>query len=196
MLRPLASLGVALMAFAVPLAAQAGGLSTAAPNNGSGGVFLDLTPSTASLFFEVFETPTSAAPGAPIQVEVWTRPGSYVGFTASSAGWTLSQTVSGTGGASTSTPVPFTLTPPITLLAGTTTGIYLHSITTGGGIRYTGTAAIPPQTTWTNADITLFGDVARTGAVAFAGTQNQPRTFSGNIQYSTTPVTLQHFGIE
>jgi hypothetical protein len=196
MVRPLASLAVALMTFAVPLAAQAGGLSTAPPNNGSGGVFLDLTPSTASQFFESFETPTAAAAGAPIQIQVWTRPGSYVGFTTSSAGWTLEQTVSGTGGATTSTPVPFTLTPPITLLVGGTTGVYLHSITAGAGIRYTGLAATPPQTTWSNADITLFSDVARTGAVAFAGTQNTPRTFSGNILYSTVPVTLQTFGIE
>jgi hypothetical protein len=196
MLRPLVPFAAALITLAVPLATQAGGLPTAPPNNGSGGVFLDLTPSTASLFFEVFETPTNAALGAPIQVEVWTRPGSYVGFTTSNTGWTLAQTVSGTGGATTSTPVPFTLTPPITLLAGTTTGVYLHSITAGGGIRYTGTGAVPPQTTWTNADITLFGDVARTGNVAFAGTQNTPRTFSGTIQYSTTPVELQSFDVE
>ena len=196
MTRSLASFAAALMTLAVPLAAQAGGLSTAAANNGSGGVFLDLTPATASLFFETFEVPTAAAPGAPVQIEVWTRPGSYVGFTTSNTGWTLTQTVSGTGGATTNTPVPFTLTPPLTLLTGTTTGIYLHSITAGGGIRYTGTTAIPPQTTWSNPDITLFSDVARTGAVAFAGTQFTPRTYSGNILYSTTPVTLESFDIE
>ena len=195
MLRPFASCAAALMTLAVPLAAQAGGLTTAPANNGTGGIFLDLTPATASLFFEVFETPTAAAVGVPVQVEVWTRPGSYVGFTTSNAGWTLAQTVSGTGGA-TNTPVPFTLTPPLTLLVGTTTGVYLHGITAGGGIRYTGTAAAPPQTTWSNADITLFSDVARTGAVAFGGTQFTPRTFSGTIQYSTTPVTLESFGVE
>lgn len=195
MLRPLAAFAAASI-LSVPLAAHAGGLSTAAPNNGSGGVFLNLTPAGASLFFDSFEVPTAAAAGVPIQVEVWTRPGTYVGFTTSNAGWTLVQTVSGTGGATTSTPVPFTLTPPITLLTGTTTGIYLHGITAGGGIRYTGTGALPPQTTWTNADITLFSDVARTGAVAFAGTAFTPRTFSGNILYSTTPVTLQSFDVE
>jgi len=196
MLRPLASFAAALMTCALPLAAQAGGLPTAPPNNGSGGVFLDLTPSTTSLFFEVFETPTQGAVGVPIQVEVWTRPGTYVGSTTSNAGWTLAQTVAGTGGATTNTPVPFTLVPPLTLLAGTTTGVYLHSITTGAGIRYTGTAALPPQTTWSNADITLFSDVARTGAVPFGGTQFTPRTFSGTIQYSTTPVTLHSFDVE
>jgi hypothetical protein len=196
MMRPLATLAAAAITFALPLAARAGGISTAPPNNGSGGIFLDLTPASAALFFEVFETPTNAAAGVPIQVEVWTRPGSYVGFTTSNTGWTLAQTVSGTGGATTSTPVPFTLTPPITLPAGSTTGIYLHGITTGGGIRYTGTGAIPPQTTWSNADITLFSDVARTGALAFGGTQFTPRTFSGNIQYSTTPVELQSFAVE
>jgi hypothetical protein len=184
------------MTFALPLAAQAGGLTTAPANNGSGGIFLDLTPATTSLFFEVFETPTNGAPGVTIQVEVWTRPGTYVGSTTSSAGWTLAQTVTGTGGATTSTPVPFTLVPPITLVAGTTTGVYLHSITAGAGIRYTGTAAAPPQTTWNNADITLFSDVSRTGAVPFGGTQFTPRTFSGTIQYSTVPVTLQTFTVE
>jgi hypothetical protein len=59
--------------------------------------------------------------------------------------------------------VPFTLTSPIVLPAGTPNGIYLHSVTTGAGIRYTGTTAAPPQTTWSNADITLFSDVSRTG---------------------------------
>jgi hypothetical protein len=196
MLRPPASFAAALVTFALPLAAQAGGLTTAPPNNGSGGIFLDLTPSTIALFFEGFETPTQGAPGVAIQVEVWTRPGTYVGFTTSSAGWTLAETVAGTGGATTSTPVPFTLASPLVLPAGTPTGVYLHSITTGAGIRYTGTNATPPQTTWTNPDITLFSDVARTGAVPFAGTQFQPRTFSGTIQYSTTPVTLQSFGVE
>lgn len=196
MLRPLAAFAAALLTIAVPLPAQAGGLSTAPPNNGSGGVFLDLTPTTNPLFFEVFEVPTMAALGAPVQVEVWTRPGTYVGSTTSSTGWTLVQTVSGTGGATTSTPVPFTLTPPITLPSGTTTGVYLHSITAGGGIRYTGTGALPPQTTWSNADITLFSDVARTGAVSFGGSQFTPRTFSGTIQFATTPVELQSFDVE
>ena len=163
MLRPLAAFAAALLTIAVPLPAQAGGLSTAPPNNGSGGVFLDLTPTTNPLFFEVFEVPTNAVLGAPIQVEVWTRPGTYVGFTTSNTGWTLVQTVSGTGGATTSTPVPFTLT---------------------------------PQTTWSNADITLFSDVARTGNVSFGGTQFTPRTFSGTIQFATTPVELQSFDVE
>jgi hypothetical protein len=193
MLRPLAA---AVMALALPLAAHAGGLTTAPPNNGSGGVFLDLTPAAASLFFDGFSVPTNDTTGLTIQVEVWTRPGTYVGSTTSSAGWTLAQTVTGTGGPTNTTPIPFTLTPPITLLAGTTTGVYLHSVTAGAGIRYTGTGAVPPQTTWSNADITLFGDVARTGNVAFGGTQFTPRTFSGTIQYSTTPVTLQSFEVE
>jgi hypothetical protein len=196
MLRPLAACAAALMTLAVPPAAQAGGLTTATANNGSGGIFLDLTPTTASLFFEAFHTPTEAAFGDPVQVQVWTRPGSYVGFTTSNAGWTLSQTVSGTGGATNTTPVPFTLSPHLTLLAGTTTAVYLHSVTGSSGIRYFGTTAAPPQTTWSNADLTLFSDVARTQTVPFAGVQFQPRTFAGTILYSTTPVTLQSFDVE
>lgn len=196
MKRSLASLAVAMMTLAVPLAAQAGGLTTAPPNNGSGGVFLDLTPATISLFFDGFSSPTANTTGATIQVQVWTRPGTYVGNTTSSAGWTLAETVTGTGAPDTTTPVPFTLAVPILLQSGTTTGVYLHSVTTGAGLRYTGTGALPPQTTWSNADIALLSDVARTGNVAFAGTQFTPRTFSGTIQYTTTPVTLETFAIE
>ncbi len=172
-------------------------LTTAAPNNGSGGVFLDLTPTSTTLFVTQFDVAFSGTVGTTAPVEVWTRSGSYVGFTGSNAGWTLTQTVSAVRGGSLVW-VPMVLTTPIVLGPGTT-GVLLHctTTTTGQGIRYTGTSAAPPQTTWSNADLTLFSDVARTGGVPFGGSQFTPRTFSGVVYYSAVPepMTLAGLGI-
>jgi hypothetical protein len=177
------SLLIASLAGGLVSTAAAQSLTTAAPNNGSGGIFMDLTPVGAALQLDSFATYFSSASGTPVSVEVWTRPGSYVGFTTSNTGWTLSQTVAGvSAGTATAATVP--LTTAIILPSAATTAVYLHAITAGGGIRYTGTSAAPPQTTWSNADVQLFSDVARTGAVAFAGTANTPRTFAGTINYS------------
>jgi hypothetical protein len=161
-------------------------LSTTTPNNGSGGIFMDLTPASQSLSLLSFDTYFSSAAGTGVSVEVYTRPGSYVGFDASSSGWTLTQTVATTSAGST-TLANMALTTPILLAFGQTTAVYIHAITTGGGIRYTGTSTAAPQTTWSNADLTLFSDVSRTGAVAFAGTRFTPRCFAGNVNYAPVP---------
>jgi hypothetical protein len=178
-----------LAAFAVMGAGFAGAqvISTTTPNNGSGGVFLHLTPATQPLLMTAFQTYFGSASGSPVSVEVWTRPGAYAGFTASNAGWTLHETVAGTSAGTTGLSDPLTLATPLLIPLGGPTSVYLHSITTGGGIRYTGTSAIPPQTTWSNSDVTLFSDVARTGAVPFAGSQFTPRTFAGSIHYQPVP---------
>lgn len=180
----------ALLAFAAIVglspAGYAQSLTTVAPTNGSGGIFLNLTPATVPLSFTAFDTYYTSTSGTAVNVEVWTLAGPYTGFTASSAGWTLSQTVATTSLGS-ATPAPTTLTTPIDLPLGTSTSVYLHAVTSGGGIRYTGTSAAPPQTTWSNADLQLFSDVSRTGAVAFAGSQFTPRTFSGTVYYAPVP---------
>jgi hypothetical protein len=176
---------VAMFTAGLTSATHAQSLTTTAPNNGSGGVFLDLTPVGGALNLNAFASYFSSTAGTPVSVEVWTRPGSYVGFSGSNAGWTLTQTVVGTSAGTATLSASIPLTTPIPLPAAATTGICLHVITTGGGIRYTGTTTVPPQTTWSNADITLFSDIARTGTVAFAGTANTPRCFAGAIEYTT-----------
>jgi hypothetical protein len=176
-----------LVAFCLTLTAQAQTLTTVAPNNGSGGVFLNLSPVAAPLLFTGFSSYFSSAAGTPVSVEVWVRDGTYVGFTGSSTGWTLVQTVMGISAGTTTESSLINFAAPIQLAAGSTTGIYLHAITAGGGIRYTGTGAIPPTTTFSNSDLTLFSDTARTGAVSFAGTAFTPRTFSGTVAYSAVP---------
>ncbi|MCG6118874.1 MAG: hypothetical protein MEQ07_11895 [Aquimonas sp.] len=173
----------ALFALAISPVCQAQTLVTAPDNNGSGGVFINLQALSGPVTVTGFEAPISASAGLPVSVEVWVRSGSYAGFTSSNAGWTLTQTVAGiTQGTGNRT--PFVLTTPITVASPGVTAIYLHSIQTGTGLRYTGTSDESPQTTWSNADLQLFSDTARTGIVAFAGGQNSPRTFSGVIRYT------------
>jgi hypothetical protein len=162
---------------------EPGDLSTAVSNNGSGGIFLDLTPN-APLRVITFETPIQGTVGTQAGVQVWTRPDSYVGHDGSPEGWTLTQTVMATRMGNLVN-APIVLEQPLTLPANQTTGVYLQVVTEGlgSGIRYTGTAANPPQTTWSNAHLTLFSDVARTGTVPFGGSRFTPRTFSGNVNY-------------
>jgi hypothetical protein len=158
-----------------------GSISTAPANNGSGGVFMDLTP-TRRLDVVSFEAPFSGTVGTTATVQVWTRPGSYVGFDGNPEGWTLTQTVEATR-QGLNTWAPIMLTAPIPLQANQTTAVYLQVTDAGGGLRYTGTAANPPQTTWSNDDLTLFSDVARVTTTPFAGSRFTPRTFSGTVNY-------------
>jgi hypothetical protein len=130
-----------------------------------------------------FSTQYAGAVGTSTSVEVWTRPGAYAGFTTSSAGWTLTQTVTAIA-AGTTTNAPATLTTPIDIPFGSTTSIYFHSITSASGIRYFGTGTTS-NTMFSNADVMLFSDISRTGAVAFAGSQFTPRAFVGNLTYTT-----------
>ncbi|MCC5787952.1 MAG: hypothetical protein JJU33_14760 [Phycisphaerales bacterium] len=162
--------------------AQTGSLETTGNNNGSGGVFMDLSPFSNLLSITEFEVAFSGTSGSTVDVEVWVRPGSYVGFDASREGWTLAETVQGVR-RGTNTLSSLTLNDPVEVEPGVTTAIYLHAVTSGGGIRYNGTNANPPQTTWTNADLELFSDRARTGDIPFGSSLFMPRTFSGVIHY-------------
>ena len=177
-----------LLALFLTVSAQAQSLSTGfISNNGSGGVFLNLTSLAAPLEFTGFGTQFSSAAGTAVSVEVWVRTGSYVGFTTSNTGWTLVQTVSGTSAGTVTNSAIINFAAPIQIAAGQTMGIYLHAITPGGGIRYFGTGAGGHQTTFSNSDLSLFSDVSRTGAVSFAGTQFTPRTFAGTVTYNVVP---------
>ena len=180
----------ALVAVAATAQAQSP-LTTAPPNNGSGGVFMNLTDLTGAgqyLSIGGFDLGGfTGTVGTAVDVEVWTRLGSYVGFEGSSAGWTLTQTI-GTIRNGSTTPSPLPLMTDIIVPDSGTMAVYLHAIGPGtGGIRYTGTSSAPPVTTWTNSDMQLFSDVARTGSVPFAGSLFSPRTFSGSVHYGVIP---------
>jgi len=170
-------------------AAGAATLTTLGPNNGSGGVFFNLTADALSnITITGFASYFAGASALPADVAVYTRPFTYVGAEGAAGSWTLLGTVSGTSGATNATlSAPFTLTAPISIAAGTTVGVYLHGITTGNGLRYQGTGATATQT-FTDGTLTLTGGAARTGATAFGGTLFSPRVFSGELYYDVTPI--------
>jgi len=175
---------VLVLACAMPALGIAGTLSTTTSNNGTGGVFMNLIAGPVPLDITGFDSYFGGTGAA--NVEVWTRPGSYVGFDASNVGWTLSEVVAATG-AATATVAPIPLATPISIGAGQTVAVLLHGTTSGRALRYTGTAASPPVTNWSNADLALFSDVARTGNVPFGGTRFTPRCFAGNVHYNLVP---------
>ena len=160
-------------------------LTTAPSNNGSGGVYMDLTALNQNLRVTQFDVEYTGTVGSPVDVEVWVRSGSYVGFEGDPSAWTLTQTVQGVR-QGTSVPSPLVLSEPIELPVGEVTGVYIHCITSGGGIRYNGTGANPPTTFWSNADISLFGEIARTGNTPFGGSIFTPRTFAGTVYYEVS----------
>lgn len=156
-------------------------LTTTTANNGSGGVFMNFTAGAAAIAVTGFDA-YFGSEGSPVSVAVYTRPGSYVGFDNNAAGWTLHETMNTTS-AGNNTLAPLGLTTSISIGAGQTVAIYLHS-TSPVGMRYNGTGTAPPQTTWSDANLSVFSDRARTGSTPFGGSLFTPRTFAGNIHYN------------
>lgn len=188
MKRTVAAMTIAGLALAAGTA-NAGILTTEPPNNGSGGVWMDLTDLTSSgefLSITQFDIGGfTGTVGTDVDVEVWIRPGTYVGNNSDSSGWTLTQTLTVTR-AGTSTPVAMPLNVNITIPDGETVAVYLQALDSGG-IRYTGTGANPPQTTFSDANLELFSDNATTASSAFGGSIFAPRTFSGSVHYTVIP---------
>jgi len=133
-----------------------------------------------------FDVAFSGTVGTNVTLEIWTRPGTYVGFTSSNAGWILEATATAVRGG-TSVFVPLVMSNSITAAAGGTTGVLLHCTTTGGGVRYGGTGAAPPVTNWGNADLNVFSAHTHTGNVPFGGSEFTPRAFAGTMHYSPVP---------
>jgi hypothetical protein len=176
----------ALFLYSLTASAGAATITTDPSNNGTGGIFFTMTPVAESLELNGFSTYFGSAAGSAVTIEVWTRTGAYAGFTGSSTGWTLVETVSGTSAGTATESALISLTTPIPLLLGQDTSIYLHGITAGGALRYFGTGTTSTSN-YANADVTLFTDTARTGTVPFGGTQFIPRAFAGTLSYNTVP---------
>lgn len=170
--------------------ASAATLSTAAANNGSGGVFMTLTATANDLSVTAFSFPLGGEEGSGASIEMWVRTGSYSGFTDSSEGWTLFDTLSTSVGATSETWVSATLNTPLSLLEGQATSVYLHSITEDNRIRYTGQFDEPPVTSFNDAELTLTSDVGiSSSTIPFSGNFNTPRAFSGTVEYEVVPET-------
>jgi hypothetical protein len=162
-----------------------GATLNAAPtaNNGTGGIFMEMTAAGSAITVTGFELFFGASSESTATVAVYTRPGTYNGFISDSAGWTLTQTVI-VNTVNSTTLAPLTLSSGLSIGAGEMLAVYLHSTTGSNGIRYNGTGGNPPTTTWSNADLSLFSDTARIESVPFGGNFFTPRTLAGNVIYS------------
>lgn len=186
MMKRTIALSIATCLIAVGSAA-ADRLSTAGPNNGrsdaGAGIFVDLTADSGQISISEIGMVSSTSQGTPVRLRVWRRTGSYVGFDGTSDGWSVVDQVDAIS-VGNADPTPFILNNPITLDQGQVTGFLFEGEI--GGVRYTGTSGVPPQTTWTDSNMTLFSDVAR-GGPPFSGSRFTPRCFSGYIEYEVGP---------
>ncbi len=182
----LASAGVLLAAGA----AHANVLTTQVPNNnGSGGVWMDLTdlsPAGEFLVVNQFDfSGLSGTVGTDVPIEVWTRPGTYVGNNTDPAGWTLTQTLMVTrNGTAVTSEMP--LSSSIVVPDGGTVAVYLQALESGG-IRYYGNSSNPPDELYTDGTLQLFSNNATTASSAFGGSIFSPRAFSGSVHYEIVP---------
>lgn len=155
--------------------------TTMAGNNHRGNMF-DLT-ALHTVTIESFD----AFPMGNTTMEVYYRPGTYVGFEGNVAGWTMlgSAPIVAQGGL-----VPVAVPVRVTIPEGETYGFYVTSTQTGVSLNYSnGNAVGAPYTSDANLVFKEGGGLeypftGGTGAVY------QPRIFNGAIHYSTGTASL------
>lgn len=169
------------------------GLTTLfAANNGGnvgGAVYFDLTV-TNPITITSFDINTSVAVGTPIGLTVYTIPGTYVGSTGSSAGWTQVAVDNGTALSNTANfPSSVPLAASFTLAPGSY-GMALAGTGPGGSFnhRYTNVGVI---TSYANADLTI--TVGAAANVPFTGTPFSPRGWNGTIHYLSNDILTPDF---
>ncbi|MEM1449285.1 MAG: hypothetical protein AAGI22_09220 [Planctomycetota bacterium] len=124
------------------------------------------------------EINTASQPGTNGGIEVWTRSGTYSGFEAAAAGWTLAATDDGgVVSAGVDQPTPVTLSSAIVLPGG--------GATTGFAIVYLGlfpayTNGSPTNQQFTDGNVTI--DLGSVSDNPFAGgSVFEPRIFNGSL---------------
>ncbi len=160
---------------------------TMAGGNGSNGNMFDVV-AAGNIEVNGFDVHISSV--AVTTVEVWFRPGTFVGFETSNVGWTnvLTTTVNGLGsGFLTLVPASFTVPVP----AGQTYGFFVTA-NGGGSFAYTNGTTLGNVHS-SNADVAI--NEGKGGS--YFGVTNSPRIFNGNMRYTKTgctspriPVTL------
>lgn len=164
---------------ALPQAAQAQSLTTiftGGNNNSIGGnVLFDLNVVSGITVTSLATNVNNAQTGLTVNLEVWTRSGTSVGFEAASAGWTLVSSGTATAVANNSPTLfdvsDFVLGPGVTGVAIRNVN-YAANYTNGNGSNQV----------YSNADLTLTAGSA-TNAF-FTGGVNSPRVWNGTINYS------------
>ena len=152
-------------------------------NNGLSGNYFDMS-STANVTITGFDVNVDAGSRT---IEVWTRSGSYMGNTSSSAGWTQVGVVTVTG-AGLDVPTVLPLDIGVHIPAGGTQAFGLFS---NGGWNYTNGTAEGTLLA-TDGTISVFEGLGAGGP--FGGTI-ATRNFSGNVYYRPAGVTTFAGGV-
>ncbi|MEZ4779887.1 MAG: HYR domain-containing protein, partial [Flavobacteriaceae bacterium] len=115
-------------------------------------------------------------------IQLWTRPGSHVGFEGSNAGWTLLGTATITGGGI-GNPVPLPIAFNIPLTTGNRQSFHLVTTNNTAQNYRTGTGTVGVTVAGSNADLVHYAGCGSTGL--FSGCNFSPRNFQGCVHYTT-----------
>jgi hypothetical protein len=116
-------------------------------------------------------------------VEVWYRPGSFVGFESSNTGWTMAYTTTATAlGTGSLTPIPGSFT--VSVPAGQTYGFYVTALSTGPQVNYTNGTTLG-NIYVQNAD----AQIKEGKGGGYFSVVNSPRVFNGQMRYTKTGCT-------
>ncbi len=177
-----------LIASVPALAAGQSQLTTlfASNNSGSpgGGVYFDATVGANPLSVVAFDVNTNATAGTQFGFQMYTRPGTYVGFTSSPNGWTLVAEGVGTA-AGLNLPSHVTLNAPAILPGGGVTGMALALAGAAGTASHAYTNGTGGNQHYQNADLAL--DLGAASNVLFSGSPFSPRVWNGTIFYNVVP---------
>ena len=176
-----AALTALLALAAVPAFAQSLTTTYAAGNGQNGNIF-DLNPAT-DITLDRFDIHTSATAGAQVNVEVYWRSGTALGFENIDAGWVLLGTATATSQGS-GNPTPVNIG-GLGMAAGQTYGIYLRL--TNANLAYTNGGPV----TFSNAELSLTSYFGKAnGDPLMSGGNFYPRQWNGTVYYhlGITPV--------
>ena len=170
------SLSLIALGFAVAATSYGGTISTPfASNTGGVGNFFDGTSLIASPVTVLGTFRVDANTTGTETFSVYYRPGTYAGFQASSAGWTLLGTSTAVGQAP-DTPTPINVGNSFVIGPGLTFGLYI--VGDGKGLLYT-----DGNTTVSDANLKLTLG-SGSGNPAFASNFSLGRIWNGQLDYS------------
>ncbi|WP_426041863.1 IPTL-CTERM sorting domain-containing protein [Brevundimonas sp. TWP2-3-4b1] len=179
MLKRLAAMAAGMMLVLTAGAAMAQTVSTPTPsNNGDAGIMFDVTATNAVTVTGLANQFNTAIPQT---VNIYTRPGTHVGFSSASTGWSLVGTTSLTGTGAVQS-IPVVLSEPIA--AGQTKGFYIAA----AGIGYRNGTAVGAVAA-SDANIQILEGTGKS-APDFSATNNTPRVLVGSVTYSAGPAPV------
>ena len=172
-MKHLLAVAAAVLGIGVGGLAQAQTVSTPTPsNNGNAGIMFDVTATNA---VTVTGLANEFDSGPAQTVNIYTRPGTHVGFEDASTGWTLVGTASVTGTDAVQS-IPAALSVPIT--AGQTQAFYIAA----ANIGYRNGTAVGAVAA-SDANIQILEGTGK-GSPDFTPGNNTPRVLVGSVTYT------------